>query len=158
MFECWISLPGKEMIMNDKQNISYIFIPFCLSKPNQFRQAVHALEGHGDWKGIEINLRYMMKYITDKLNTKNMDKCRCFCYELKTEAGIKYGIADWNAWYNVKEEARFRMQNIRFYCFGTDVFIMAFRVEFEDKDPMKIASALYELKKASRTLISSFTE
>lgn len=138
-----------------KQNTSYIFIPFCQKKQEEFLMMVDALSSHEAWESKQIDLRYMMKYITDKFNASHADKCGCFRYVLKENARKTFGLGDRNETYRTKKMDAFYLTDIELFCFRTEVSILAFRVEFEETDSYKIASAQYQLKKVSREPITA---
>ncbi|MDO4332678.1 MAG: hypothetical protein Q4C58_08320 [Eubacteriales bacterium] len=104
---------------------------------------------------------YMLKYVADKLNSRDRKNCQCFHYELNDGARKELGLALADSWYttsphnfrNASEKFRFQILGVQLYCFSTTVCIMAFKLHFEKDDPLWISAAQYYLKKVSREKI-----
>lgn len=147
--------------MAEKQNTSYIFIPFCFEKESQFRGLAEQLEKSGRWELIHDNIQYLMKYITDKFDSHHKSECNCFHFQLKNPVHSLEGLTGEEQWYFTEEHLqrqekvnyKFQIKSVQLYCFSTKVCVMAFRVEFEKSDPFWVASAQYYLKKVSRESI-----
>lgn len=140
------------------QNTSYFFIPFRFDSQSEFRDLIAALNEDENWICVHDEIRYMLKYVADKIDSKNPDNCQCFHFELTDQARQQFGIASKELWYSTKEHTyqnllvsyRFHLDRIQLYCFSTTVCIMAFQVIFEENMPLWISSAQYYLKKVSR--------
>ena len=131
------------------QNTSYFFIPFRFDSQSEFRDLIAALNEDENWICVHDEIRYMLKYVADKIDSKNPDNCQCFHFQLTDQARQQFGIASKELWYSTKEHTyqnllvsyRFHLERIQLYCFSTTVCIMAFQVIFEENMPLWISSA-----------------
>lgn len=72
-----------ETASKDKnRNTSYIFIPFCFEKKDNFREIIKCIDAKGSWKLKHDNIKYMFKFVADKFDSKNPERCLCFHYTL----------------------------------------------------------------------------
>ena len=141
-------------------NISYLFLPFRYERPEQFSSLIRALCQSDDWDIIHDDIKYMLKYVADKIDSRNPDACQCFHFALKEDAKAPRGIPAREEWCcfdegygGGKERFRFQIRSVQLYCFSTTVCIMALQLFFERSDPLWIAAAQYYLKKVSRQKI-----
>ena len=142
----------------EAKNISYFFIPFIYENNDQFTTLINGLDTSELWEKHHDEIKYMLKYVADKINSEDKKNCQCFHYELQENGRIKAGIPSEEEWLSTREHSfkkkmvnfRFRLLGIHLYCFSTTVCIMAFKVQFKENDPFWIAEAQYYLKKASR--------
>lgn len=147
--------------MHKLENTSYIFIPFLIQDQRDFPSLLSDLDQSSTWRVVQDKVTYMLKYVTDKIDSRDRDKCLYSHYELVPDAGNIIGPADPNEWYSTKAhkfldgyaQFEFRILSVQLYCFNTSVCIMAFRLQFEKNDPLWISSAQYYLKKVSRERI-----
>lgn len=147
--------------MNYLKNTSYIFIPFTFEKRNQFAAIDATLSNSQAWTPIQDEIMYMLKYVADKMDSEDREKCQCFHYDVKENVRKKMGLATSEEWYTTEqhiykggeEKFRFQILGVQLYSFSTTVCIMAFKIHFEKDDPMWISSAQYYLKKVSREKI-----
>lgn len=151
--------------MNSLKNISYIFIPFSFNKKDDnhadFHYFVAALDKSSAWEQVHDKIKYMLKYVADKINSYDNTNCRCFHYELNAFSREKFGIAAEDEWFKTnahpfnghQENIRFRILSVHLYCFSTTVGIIAFKLNFEKDDPIWISNAQYYLKKVSKEKI-----
>lgn len=142
----------------ETKNISYFFIPFIYDNNGQFVTLVKALDMSELWEKRHDEIKYMLKYVADKINSNDKKNCQCFHYELKEEGCIETGIPLKEEWLSTGEHSfkskpvkfRFQILGTHLYCFSTTVCIIAFKLHFEENDPFWIAAAQYYLKKVSR--------
>lgn len=146
--------------MDSYNNISYLFIPFRYERQSQFSTLIQALNRHDGWEIIHDDIKYMLKYVADKIDSRNPDACQCFHFALKEESREALdlpGVEEWccfdQGYQDSREHFRFHLQSVQLYCFSTTVCVMALRLHFERSDPRWIAAAQYYLKKASRQAI-----
>lgn len=152
----------KEREFAYSSNISYIFIPMNFSDADDFQKVCSEFNACGAWEQLNSKWKYMLKYVADKFDASKPEQCRCFHYILNNDARTRAGIAAADEWYslgttgyldNADEVFRFRILDVELFCFSTSVCIMAFKVNFETKDPLRIATAQYNLKKVSKEKI-----
>ena len=148
------------------KNKSYMFIPFILERgepPDAFRQLAGAVEESADWTRRNDEVRYIYKYVADKFNGQD-PWCQCFHYRLEEGSRGKYGLPDPDYCCRFTTTPKFQSRytdfgfyilEVHLYLFSTSVGILAFKLRFEKEDPFWIASAQYNLKKASRQSFST---
>lgn len=147
--------------MDSLKNVSYIFIPFLYKKQTDFGSLIDELSGSETWTLIHDEIVYMLKYVADKIDSRNRKNCQCFHFELNREARKKLGLEPEEFWYSTSEHIfyessekfRFQILSVQLYCFSTTVCIIAFKVHFEKNDPIWLSSAQYYVKKVSREKI-----
>lgn len=143
------------------KNTAYIFIPFIFRSQADFAPLVDALDSSGSWTQVHDEIMYMLKYVADKINSRDRKNCQCFHYELSPEARTSLGLGTEDTWFTTESHTfrssavrfRFKILSVQMYCFSTSVCMMAFRVYFADSDPLAVSSAQYCLKKVSREKI-----
>lgn len=152
--------------MDYKKNISYIFIPFSYNKFDDwsanFQLFVDELKQSGVWKKDNTEIKYMLKYVADKINSNDEKNCQCFHYLLNDKCREQFGLGNKDDWFydvveycdNKNEKVRFKILDVHFYCFSTTVGIIAFQLNFENDEPIWISNAQYYLKKVSKEMIS----
>lgn len=147
--------------MGSLSNVSYFFIPFVYKQRSDFIPLVKTLNSSDAWTLEHDEIKYMLKYVAEKINSNNENTCQCFHYVLNDSFREDFGLGNVNEWYSTDpyqfggEETIFRFQiiNVQLYCFSTTVGIIAFKAHFEKDDPLWISSAQYNLKKVSREAI-----
>ncbi len=151
--------------MTKYDNVSYIFIPFIYEKAKDFESIIAKLDGSAIWDKTHDEIRYMYKYVADKIMSSDRKQRQCFHYELNAGNRNLVGLANTEAWYATelheytgngeKTNIKFRFQIVgaHLYCFSTSVGIMAIAVHLEENDPLWISSAQYYLKKVSKEQI-----
>lgn len=148
-----------ETASKDKnRNTSYIFIPFCFEKKDNFREIIKCIDANGSWKLKHDNIKYMFKFVADKFDSKNPERCLCFHYTLENTDYVCSDIFLQNEWIcterhiieNKEQQFKFKINNVHMHCFSTSVGIMAFNVSYESSEPMYVSTAQYFLKKVSR--------
>lgn len=148
---------------NSFTNTSYIFIPFIFDeKQVEFLTLMRALNESPTWTQVHDEIKYMLKYVADKLNNQDEKNCSCFHYRLNEAAYKTFGLEEVGNWYrtvelplneNTKKIYKFQILSVQLYCFSTSVCIMAFQVHFETNEPLEISAAQYFLKKVSRPIL-----
>lgn len=138
-------------------NTEYFFLPFKFEDQMKFDSLVKAFGASESWVKTDDEIKYMLKYVADKINSRDPKNCRCFHYLLKSSARSARGISSENEWYaftgkmdGQDEVFRFQIIDVHLYCFSTSVGIISFRVHLEKEDPLWVSTALYYLKKVSR--------
>lgn len=148
--------------METRKNVSYIFIPFRFASKGDFRNLMSAIKSSGNWIHEDIDVKYMLKYVADKIKANTEDSRQCYQFRISDEARRLYGLPGADEWCSTQEykfndapvKARFHLEDIKMFCFRTSIGIMAFRISFENDDPFWVSNALFELKKAGRTKFS----
>lgn len=145
-------------------NTSYVFIPFSFEKRSDFGSIISDLDKSQTWELKHDEIKYMLKYVADKIDSKNRENCQCFHYVMKDEAREKVGLASAEEWYTTlshendssvgetikKMQFRFHILGVQLYCFSSSVCIMAMKLHFEENDPLHLSTAQYFMKKVSR--------
>lgn len=139
-------------------NVSYIFVPFSFRKQADFTPLMEAFDNSAFWEQIHDELVYMLKYVSDKIDSHNKETCQCFHYQLRDSARARFGLAAETDWFSTEphvfrgqnEKISFRILSVQLYFFRTTVGMIAFKIYMEKDDPLWIANAQYHLKKVSR--------
>lgn len=140
------------------ENTTYIFLPFSFGGRDNYRPLVNRVKESGSWEKEVIKVKYMLRYVADKLDSGNEDTCQCFQFRITDSARTEYGIPRSDEWLSTvpfmlngeKVNALFRIVDVKLFCFRTGVGIMAFRISFENEDPFSISNAMFYLKKVSK--------
>lgn len=148
--------------MRGLTNTSYIFIPFSFYKQADFDSLIEAFGKNNAWEQIHDELTYMLKYVSDKIDSRNKEACQCFHYRLRDSARDRFYLATENDWFSTAthlyrgqdEIILFRILSVQLYLFRTTVGIVAFQINLENDDPFWVSNAQYHLKKVSREKIS----
>ena len=148
--------------MRGLTNTSYIFIPFSFYKQADFDSLIEAFGKNNAWEQIHDELTYMLKYVSDKIDSRNKEACQCFHYRLRESARDRLDLATENDWFSTAthlyrgqdEIILFRILSVQLYLFRTTVGIVAFQINLENDDPFWVSNAQYHLKKVSREKIS----
>ena len=152
-------------------NISYIFIPFRYKEKTDTKSILTALELDRQWRRVDDKIKYMLKYVADKIENKESGKSRCAHFVLTDEAMELYGFAgEKNTFYTEKHllngiEAAyaFEITGVQIYYFSTSVSLLIFQLHFKStsgvsgslpsQELLRISSAQYYLKKVSHEYI-----
>ena len=137
-------------------NCSYFFVPMCID--GDWRKVAAGPTASPDWDRLNVEVRYMLKYVADKLNMDDPENCLCAASLLRDEARQRLGIPardelcrmEEHDFENGRGSFSFWLENIRLYCFDTTVCVMAIKVKFEQSTPRWVATAQYYLKKIAR--------
>lgn len=148
--------------MRGLTNTSYIFIPFSFYKQADFDSLIEAFDKNNAWEQLHDELTYMLKYVSDKIDSRNKEACQCFHYRLRDSARDRFDLATENDWFSTAthlyrgqdEIILFRILSVQLYLFRTTVGIVAFQINLENDDPFWVSNAQYHLKKVSREKIS----
>lgn len=144
-------------MMNRQDNTVYIFIPFRVHGSSLSELHASVLKS-GCWAHVQDEIKYMLKFVADKIDSRDAENCRCFHYTLAENAHaavdeLARGITLQTAPHLYQERAaqfEFLVQSVQMYCFGTGVGMLAFQIQFTQNDPYWVSAALYYLKKVSR--------
>ncbi len=142
-------------------NTSYVFVPFVYEKNTQLRSIVAGLDACGGWSRVHDDIRYMFRYVADKLDSRAQKHCQCYHYMLTPQGADAAGLVLGDEGYATDAQPfragqvqfGFGIQSVQMYCFSTSVGILAFQLCFAQNDPDWIASAQYYLKKLSKQQI-----
>ncbi|MBQ8648025.1 MAG: hypothetical protein IJ484_07785 [Oscillospiraceae bacterium] len=137
-------------------NCSYFFVPMYIE--GDWRRVTSGTQTSRDWDRLDVEVRYMLKYVADKLNMDDQENCLCTASVLRPAACEELGLPGpeelccigTHQFGGQPENFPFCLKNIRLYCFDTTVCVMAIKVEFVRSDPRWIATAQYYLKKLGR--------
>ena len=147
-----------------RSNISYLFIPFSMKSPADYRSVVQKAQTSHFWKPAEDELLYLYKFVADKLDPRDDTNCRCFHFHLTDDKRDVFGLDSPDTWltYNstnrdgkVTYSASLQIPDVQLYCFSTGVCILAIAISFHTDDLMKIANAQYYIKKVGRGKVHS---
>ena len=86
--------------MRGLTNTSYIFIPFSFYKQADFDSLIEAFGKNNAWEQIHDELTYMLKYVSDKIDSRNKEACQCFHYRLRDSARDRFDLATENDWFS----------------------------------------------------------
>ena len=144
-----------------ESNASYFFIPFRLQEPSEFMEMIRGLRRSECWKPSEERILYFMKYVSDKLDTRDQEHCQCFRFSLRSEARERVGLSEPDCEYHIvpmrhlehQETFPFYLRDVALFCFRTCVCILAIQVSFFFFFPIHISTGQFYLKKVGREKI-----
>lgn len=147
--------------MDSLNNSTYIFLPFSYNDNRKYKAIVDACDKSDLWTLCDDKVKYLLKFVSDKIDNKNRDKCQCFHYILNDSVREKFGLGTDIEWFSTCEHSlkgetvnfKFRILNVQLFVFSTGVGIISFNIEFENSDTFWISNALYYIKKVSREKI-----
>ena len=152
--------------MSEKQylsNFSYIFIPFYFEKEEHFYSFNDNLKKSYTWAPIDDEIRYLHRYVSDRLVNTNNGKTNLNHYRLcnnnevcSTDRFYKTSPKTFKGQENVTFD--FQISDVQLFSFNTTICIMAFRLQFQNDDPLQIAAAQYYLRKISTERIYAITD
>ncbi len=145
-------------------NFSYIFIPFSLEKAAHFIPFDKAIKDSGQWEPVGDKIQYLHRYVSDRLvsrETNGETIASMFRYRFKkscgADAGLFFDRPYRTAPTTFQDEENvtfdFRIADVQLFLFNTTVCVMAFRLQFENDDPLHIAAAQYHLRKIDKESI-----
>ena len=135
-------------------NISYIFIPFRYKEKTDTKSILTALELDRQWRRVDDKIKYMLKYVADKIENKESGKSRCAHFVLTDEAMELYGFAgEKNTFYTEKHllngiEAAyaFEITGVQIYYFSTSVSLLIFQLHFKSTSGVSGSLPVYFYK------------
>ncbi len=144
--------------MNAQSNITYVFIPFRFRSDVPLAAMHTALMRDGNWDRVQDEIKYMFKYVAEKHDGNDPEKCRSIHYSLTTDGfdtllGVETDTVLYTAPHLFDDRAvqfDFCLQSVQLYCFGMGVGILAFGLHFPKSHYLWISSALYHMKKVSK--------
>lgn len=125
-------------------NITYFFIPFRLKKTATIHETVCAFRSSAVWEETDLSLRYMYRYITNKLSGSN-DESRCYFHFSCKEEFVKKELS-FTPYFGQADKLEFSTVSMETFLFGTSVGICAIGVEYPFNDALRIARANFFLK------------
>ena len=143
--------------MGNNNHISYIFIPFSMENSDRFQDLINAVSGSGKWDPVQDDIRYMLKYVSDKYVGEDNQNRLFYHYTLRDDSRQAFHIPAAGEWFrtvckwpvnNAKEYIRFQLHNVHLFCFGTRMCILAYQIALEKTDPLDVADSLFQLKQA----------
>lgn len=147
--------------MDSLNNSTFIFLPFSYNDNRKYKAIIDACDKSESWTLCDDKIKYLLKFVSDKIDNKNRDKCQCFHYILNDSVREKFGLGTDKEWFSTPEHSikgetvsyKFRILNAQLFVFSTAIGIISFNIEFEKSDTFWISNALYHLKKVSRERI-----
>lgn len=150
-------------------NTSFLIIPFCFGK-NGYCTYGSACKAAG-WEPVEDTVKYLHRYVSDKLVNHSAGQSQCMHYTLSDAVRLGVGlghtdmlfISDSNSHNSNEYRHRyrgqptsylFRLPSFQLFLFSSGIGIVACQVVFEEEDPYRIASALFQMKQVGRILIA----
>lgn len=139
-----------------RYNESYIFIPLYLSKSKRdFPGIEEALLNTGKWEKTKDEMRYIYRYITDKMYADCPNERLYFHLKVTEEELSKNGFGEYSDNFSIfpgenNTEIQFKIVNVHLFSFRTMVSVAAVQVTFDDCDPLYVSTGLYYLKKPNR--------
>lgn len=114
------------------------------------------------WDTVENEIRYLHKFVSDKLANHGNKFTNACHLRLKPEFAEKAGIHMNNCKYSTAPQKYkgetvtfdFYILDVQLFCFNTTVCILAIQIRFADNDPFRIAAAQYYLRKISKECIT----
>ena len=152
----------EENIWIEQNNSAFIIIPFTISSNTRVEKFIQELLMTNNWKQSDIKIKFLYKYITQKLFCENHRKQKCFVVEYASHSAT---VADTEIF--LTEEScilpssslgglncpsyNFIIDSTRIIAFSSNIGMVAFNLHFlcEDADCMTVANSLYFLKKIS---------
>lgn len=143
--------------MGNNKHFSYIFIPFSMENPDRFRALTKAVADSGRWDPVQDNIRYMLKYVSDKYVDSDNQNRLFYHFTLRDACRQAFQIAPENEWFqtaekypvnNIWEHIRFHLNKVHLFCFGTRMCILAYQISLEKTEALDVADSLFHLKLA----------
>lgn len=137
------------------KNFSYIFIPFALEDADRFGDFYRSLQSDDGWEQVDDEIRYLHRYVSDKLVTQPDGTVNAFRFRLKEDCTQAQSVQLGSGLYRTGAK-KFRGESVRFeftvanaqlFAFNTSVCMLAFQLQFTNDDPFHIAAAEYHLRK-----------
>lgn len=144
--------------MGTNNHISYIFIPFSMEDPDRFQDLTKAVADSGKWNLEQDNIRYMLKYVSDKYVDADNRSRLFYHFTLRDNRRGDFHIPPaWEWLQSVKtspvngvwEHIKFQLRKVHLFCFGTRMCILAYQISLEKTAALDVADALFHLKMAS---------
>ncbi len=144
-------------------NFSYIFIPFCIEQEKHFTRFNNELAESRKWIPVHDEIRYLHRYVADRLINEYNGNTNLFHYRLSTDFADSTDLHLNDRFYktspkrfNSEEDVtfNFRITDVQLFSFNTTICMLAYKLEFENNDPFHIAAAQYYLRKISTEHIS----
>lgn len=147
--------------MEYSKHTSYFFIPIWMDASDSFRDLIDAIDSSEQWMLRHDEIRYMLKFVADKIDSRNEEMCLIFHYLLRYGCRKTYGLPGVDQCFETVgafpfresgQPIRFQVVDAHLFCFSTRVCILAFQVVFDNQTPAWVADALFALKRASTPL------
>ncbi len=138
----------------EKNNLSYIFIPFYFDNEEEYKSIVSKCNDSG-FTRLDDDYKYLFKYVTERMGKREYSHFVNKTLEPSDkvyESFYSNGKRDEEG--NLKFKAigaDFQILEAQVYCFNTGVCIFVFAIHFKDDEPFKISENLYNFKKVGRT-------
>lgn len=137
-------------------NFSYLFVPLTTDNIDQFPAFYKNINATTGWDPIDVENRYLHRYVSERITAHAAQKTAGYHFRLNEnfakEQGLHLGTkcysTDAKVYQGQKDTYfRFRIANVELFSFNTGICILAFELQFEEDDPIMIASAQYYLRK-----------
>lgn len=144
--------------MEYSKHTSYFFIPIWMDASDSFRDLIDAIDSSEQWMLRHDEIRYMLKFVADKIDSSNEERRLIFHYLLRYGCRKTYGLPGVDQCFETVgafpfresgQPIRFQVVDAHLFCFSTRVCILAFQVVFDNQTPAWVADALFALKRAS---------
>lgn len=144
--------------MGNNKHFSYIFIPFSMEHPGSFQAMTKAVTESGKWDPIHENIRYMLKYVSDKYMDSDNQNRLFYHFALRDDCRGMFQLPPASEWLQTSEtypvgkiweHIRFQLHKVHLFCFGTRMCILAYQISLDKAEPLDVADSLFHLKMAS---------
>ena len=148
-----------------QNNSCFIFLPFSFGKGTDFADLCEAFRSSGIWRDAAMHTKYLFRYVSERLQGGNGTESQAVHFRILEERKEEFGFGEGHLRYvsgrdkNRKQteaergEYVFRMIDAEVFLFNTHVGILAIRIQFQENDPLMIASAQFHIKKVSKVVI-----
>lgn len=136
----------------NKPNSTFFFIPLRFRDPGSYADLTDRLDRDPLWEGKRDHLRYLMRYVSDKLE----DQCRHYVLQEEAFSALSLPPAGTRLHTRTfKEDSGsraygFALETVHLYVFETSVCVLALEISFEDPDPLAVSAGIFHLKNVSR--------
>lgn len=145
--------------MGTNNQFSYIFIPFSMEHSDRFQALTKAVTESGKWDPVHDNIRYMLKYVSDKYVDSDSQNRLYYHFTLRDDARQDFQIVPEDQWFQTadalpvngtRKHIRFHLNKVHLFCFGTRMCILAYQISLEKTDALEVADSLFHLKLADQ--------
>ncbi len=144
------------MEAEQKSNISYVYIPFCIRKGN-IQTFKNSFSRSGRWKSEDDDLKYLFRFVANKVDGSDNNN-RCWHYGLQNDPlGIIGKTLTGNSGSDSIIDQYWRgkflltIESMEVYMFSTCVGMFVFCVTLGTDDTWGIINSRYNLKYVSKT-------
>lgn len=137
-------------------NFSYLFVPLTTENIEQFSAFYKNINAKTGWEPINVENRYLHRYVSERITKHAVEETGGYHFRLNGEFAQEQGLHLGTRHYSTEAKVyqgqkdtyfQFLIANVELFAFSTGICILAFELQFQDDDPIKIASAQYYLRK-----------